>query len=312
MFLEKHSRFFRQYEFTLNPRHKAAIRLPLIADENEVSLFDALETRIQEQAALEVQPNHDIIELMTIEHWPKQNAIVMLFHKASPDAADPAYRKKARAKVTIRDSVKEEGEEQSVSAHLVINTVPVAEGRYRAVLEEIPGMSMGILRLVIAAALFEYKYDFETKNGEVEETYCVFKAEGVKSETIAGALEEGHMNFITLVRPAEVDFVDGAGIFEPINEVMKIRIKGEIDKKNWAATFKNLVEWGKKEGWQDFNIEIDLGDKRKRTVTLDREHEAKEILFVRSEQVHLKKAVRVCSDQIVNEIAEKALALMAV
>ncbi|MEO3432096.1 hypothetical protein [Inquilinus sp. CAU 1745] len=312
MFLEKHSRFFRRYNITFAPRHKGAPYLPLSADPSEYSIRDALQECIDAEQAMDVQPNGDIIELMAVEHRPRQKALVMLFHRASPNAAEPAYRKKARAqagrKVTVRESVKQKDEEQSVSAHLVIHDTQIERGVFRAALEEIPGISMSAARLIAAKALSEYRYDFE-RNRLTKQTYSVVKAEGLKSETLTNALKDGQINFITLVRPAKPDFIDSEGLFEPINEVMKIRVTGSLTSRNWRERILNLAERAKEDGWQDFNIDIGLEDNRKRTVKLDRDQQAKEILFVRSELVQFGVALPVCSVDFSDEVIRKATAI---
>lgn len=313
MFLEKFSRFFRRYDMTFAPRHRGAEYLPLDAAANQYSVRDALQARIKAELAMDVQPNGDIVELMEAEYRPAKQALVLLFHRASPNAADPAYRKKARAragvKVTVRDAVKEKGEEQSVSSHLVVHDKPTRAGVFPCALEEIPGISMGTVRKIVGDALAEYKYDL-TRGKQVISTYSVVKAEGIKSETMTGALKTGHINWVKLVRPANPDFVDAEGIFQPVNEEMKLRVRGEITSENWMEKLSALVSAAKKQGWQDFNVDVELDDKRKRTVKLDRDQEAKEILFVRSEQVQLEKSISPCSVEISDQIVEKAISVI--
>lgn len=310
LFLEKFSRFFRHYELAFGPRHKGGSYIPMIADENQPSILDALKERINAHKALDVQSNGDIVELMVAEHFPDRKSVVLLFHRASPNAADPTYRKKARRQVTIRKAEKEPGEEQSVSAHLVIRTDEIKQGVYQAALEEIPGLSMGVIRPIIGQALNDYTYDFEDRRGRNRETYCTFKPEGIKSETITGALKTGQMKWITLVRPAKPEFVDAEGMFQPVQEYMRIRITGEIEANTWREQLKSLVDKARGQGWEDFNIDIDLGDKRSRTVKLERDQEAKEVLFVRSEHVEVKNELSVCCSEVCDEIVKKAAGII--
>ncbi|MFW6028440.1 MAG: hypothetical protein ACOC9Q_02840, partial [bacterium] len=286
MLLEKFSRYFRRYDITFAPRHKGAAYLTLDAPAGEYSVRDALQRRKNADLAMTVQPNGDIVELMEVDYRPDDKALVLLFHRGSPNAADPAYRKRARAKagtkVTVRDSVKEKGEEQSVSAHFIVYDSPVRQGVFRCVLEEVPGISMTVVRQCLGEAMAEYEYKFKRKK-KIMPTYSVVKAEGVKSESMTDALKTGHANWVTLVRPATPDFVDADGVFEPVNEVMRLRITGNITSGNWKNRFSELFSRAKGDGWQEFNVDIELDDKRKRTIKLERDQEAKEILFVRSE-----------------------------
>lgn len=312
MFLEKFSRFFRVYDLSFHPRHKNAAYLPLDADDKNYSVRDALQQHIDSEKALEVQANGDIVELMEVKYRPSEKALVLLFHRASPNAAEPAYRKKARAragkKVTIRTVTKQDGEEQSVSAHLTIKIDPIKKGVYRAILEEIPGISMGITRQIIAKALFDYPYTFR-RSGKELDTYTVIKAEGLKSETMENALKEGHINFITLVRPAEPEFVDSRGMFEPTTETMRIRVRQEIDGKSFRETVAGLFSKAKEAGWQQFNVDVEFDDRRRRTVKLEKDQEAKEILFVRSELASFSRELPVCTDSIIPEVVQKAMSI---
>lgn len=178
MFLEKFSRFFRQYDLILAPRSSTAAFLPMVADGAMPNIKDALVTQIEAEKALDVQSNGDIVELMEIRHVQASKALVLLFHRASPDAADPAYRKRAVAeagkkpaeKFIIRTSVKNQGEVQSVSAHLIIRERDASKGAYRAVLEEIPGISMAVVREIIAKALYDYPYEYVKRGNRQRHT----------------------------------------------------------------------------------------------------------------------------------------------
>ncbi|RYG86055.1 MAG: hypothetical protein EON58_22190, partial [Alphaproteobacteria bacterium] len=280
LFLEKFSRFLRMYDLRFSPRHTGAPYLPLDGGAKNFSVRDALQKWVQEEKALVVQPNGDVVELMAVDF--RNSCLVLLFHRASPNAADPAYRRKARqkagVKVTVRNAVKELDEEQSVSAHLVISNDKVSDGVYRAALEEIPGLSMGPIREIVALALNSYQYDFMRGKKKID-TYTVFRPEGLKSETITNALKKGEIGFVTLSRQAKAPFVDADGIFKPTIETMKLRVTGEITSKNWRDTLGQMVGSARKAGWPNVNVDIGLDNNRKRTVQLDRDDEAKEVLF---------------------------------
>ncbi|OBY04484.1 hypothetical protein BAE36_25070 [Rhizobium leguminosarum bv. trifolii] len=313
MFLEKHSRYFRKFDFTFTPRHIHAPDLPLVNDKRKAfSIADALQVHIKVEKALEVQANGDIVEIMEVEHRPQDGALALLLHRASPNAADPTYRKKARKdarkRFTVRQAVKEADEEQSVSANVVIALTKNAKGIYQAALEEIPGISMAVVRRLISNALRDYPYNFQKGKKQIE-TYASFKPVGVKSESMDNALKKGQVNFVTLSRPAKPKFVDADGLFQPEHEVLKLRVIGKIDGKNWKTVFSNLVGKARKDGWVEFKVDIDLSDNRNRTVKIDRDEEAKEILFVRSELADFKPSLPACSVDIVAEVVQKAVAI---
>jgi hypothetical protein len=204
--------------------------------------------------------------------------------------------------------VKDADEEQSVSAHIVIADDGNPKTAYKAALEEIPSISMAVVRRLISNALRDYPYNFERKKKEIS-TYATFKPEGIKSENMTNALKTGRLNFVTLVRAAKPKFVDADGIFRAEQEVLRLRVVGKIDSTNWRSVLDNLVAKASEEGWADFKVDIDLDDNRNRTVKLERDAEAKEILFVRSEQAQFKTSLPACSVDIVNEVVEKAVTI---
>lgn len=313
MFLDKHSRYFRRFDVRFKPRHSDAPSLPLWNTTKEsFSVCDALLQSVKKKTALEVQSNNDIVELMDAKYFGAEKALVLLFHRASPNAADPTYRKIAREdagdKVVLRHAKKEDGEEQSISAHFVIADGLSGKGEFSAVLEEIPGISMACVRRIIAVAMSDYVHTFKRGKSWIE-TRSSFTPTGVKSETMTKALERGRLGFVTLSRPAKADFVDGDGAFKAEREVLRLRITGVIDKQNWRGKFANLVSHAREKGWDDFKVDINLDDNRSRTVDIDRTDEASEILFVRSESATFKVTLDTCSSTFVDEIVEKAVSI---
>lgn len=307
MFLEKHHRFVRHYQFAFAPRKKNGAVLPLTAPEGQLSILDALSAAVAANKALEVRPNGDIIEMMSISIHGKTGAIVALLHRASPNAADPIYRRKAREGYALRKVEREADEEQSVSAHLIILPDAVKEGTYNAILEEIPGLSMSLVQPVIGKPLRDYEYNFEDQKGNDQATYTTFKPQGVKSETISNALKTGNFGYITLSRPADAKFIDAEDVFEPVDEKMKIKVKGKIEADTWMDMIGGLARRARAAGWDDFQIDIELDDDRMRRIPIARGEEAKEILFIRSAEVLVEAELEVCSNEIVDEFVEKAI-----
>ncbi|WP_138983939.1 hypothetical protein [Sphingomonas elodea] len=307
MFLEKHHRFVRHYQFAFTPRKPSAPPLPLIAPEGQFSIFDALKNAADSNKALDVRPNGDIIELMSIDIHKKTGAVVALLHRASPNAADPMYRRKAREGVKLRKVKREEGEEPSVSAHLIILPDPIKENVYNAILEEIPGMSMSLVKPVLAKPLRDYNYLYEDKRKREDSTHIILKPQGVKSESVTNALKTGNFGYIILSRPAEAAFIDAEDVFEPVDEKMKIKVKGRIDPDTWMGMIGGLARRARDAGWDDFQIDIELDDDRMRRVPIARGEEAKEVLFIRSSEINLDTELEVCSNAVVDEFVEKAI-----
>lgn len=307
MFLEKHSRFVRLYEFAFKPRHKRAAIMSLIAPKGEPDILDALRKKVKTNDAKVSMANNDVIELVKVEHDEKRQVMVLLFHRGSPDAADPTYRKRVNDDIHLRVGEKEEDEEQSVSAHLIISTKRSQNGKFLAILEEIPGLSMGIIQPIITRSLMSYPYQYEDEHGEPQETYCVLKAEGVKSASVEEALRTGKMKFLTLVRPYKANYIDDDDRLEPENEKLRIKIKAGVAGTDWMAMFSNLIEKAKEDGWQEFKVDIDLDNDRSRQVVVGRDQDAKEVLFIKSEQVAIATEMKVCSTEVRYDFVDAAV-----
>ncbi|MBH1943605.1 hypothetical protein I5L01_05085 [Erythrobacter sp. YJ-T3-07] len=273
----------------------------MVAAKGDYSVEDALRTKWDKDEAAVNTANGDIIEIIDIVHDKKLKTLTVLFHRASPQAADPDYRKKVGKKVSVRTADRQVGEEQSVSCHLVISTEKRSDGSYDVYLEEIPRISITLINQIIARALNEYKYDFTDNKGKTGETYTVLKSYGVKDETVTNALKGGNFGYITLVRPADASFVDGSE-FEALSERMRIRIKSEIDRKEWFKKIGKLAQGARSKGWEDFQIDLNLEEGRKKTVKIERGEEGKEIVFVRSEQISVSKDMPVCSTKVRSDL----------
>ena len=112
MFLEKFSRYIRRYELILGARKPTAPVLPLIANDGKYSVLDAIQEKLRNDRARLIQSNGDIVELIRVEHREADDVLVLLFHRASPNAADPTYRKKKAGRVSVRVADKDDDEEQ--------------------------------------------------------------------------------------------------------------------------------------------------------------------------------------------------------
>ncbi len=118
------------------------------------------------------------------------------------------------------------------------------------------------------------------------------------------------MQSITLTKPAELDGIDTDGQFIATTQSMKLRVRGELNPKAWNSRIKTLWKNAKKDGWKDFKVDIDLGDKRSKTVVIDRDQEAQEILFVRSKEVNFKEKLDPCNLKIVEPIVRESLKII--
>jgi hypothetical protein len=308
MFVERDRRYFRRYQLKFKARTKLAATLPLVSDTDNWTILDALQRAAKNGKSKGSQANGDTIDLIKVSHLAAEKLVVLLFHRASPNAADPAYRKRVKENLTLRKTKKETDEEQAVSCHLVISTT-LKDGSYRAALEEIPGLSASAIMSIIGIVLRDYKYPY-VKNKKSFETDTVFKAEGVKSETLDQALKKkGALTSLTLVLNTSPNIPDASGIAEPQAERVRYKIVGNPRSEKWRNKFKEFVE-GTRADWDQVNVEIQLEDERRRTVRLETETEASEILFVRSELVIISDDLEICTMEVVPSVINAARKLI--
>ena len=67
------------------------------------------------------------------------------------------------------------------------------------------------------------------------------------------------MELVTLRRPAQSNYADAEGLFHPVDEVMKIKVKGVVDAPTSFKKIGWLVTKAKSDGWEHFSVDIDLG-----------------------------------------------------
>lgn len=312
MILGKFSRFIKRYNLALSPRHKAAARLNIVDKQGQPSILRALHRAIQQDKAATKTAAGDTVELLKAIHDEKRDAIVLLFHRVSPHAPDPMYRRKSpKREVTVRKSNKAIDEDQSLSAHFLISTKSFALGQYKSALEEVPGISIAAVQSIISEALRNYTYDFKNSKGESQESYMMIKSSGVKSETLDGALRKGSVNFLTLIKPGDNGIVDSEGIFQPVDQRMKIKITDTPIDKPFLEKLDDFVKRARIQGWQQFDVDLHLDDDRHRTIKIERDQDAKDILFVRAEEVMVKNELPLCTTELIDEVVAHAAAVMA-
>lgn len=309
--IDARTRFFRRYELRFAARAKAGYALPLVAPQGEISVLDALRVAQRKKQVEAPQANGDTVDLVRIED-SIPGVLVLLFHRTSPTAADPAYRKLKGEEITLRMTKKGAGEDQALSAHLVISTKRSASGGYAAALEELPGLSLSTVSVIIKKALDTYTYPYKDKKGEEKDTYSTFKALGIKGESLTHALKNNSsINYLTLMRTTVPDAPDSDGIAEPQLEKIRYKIVGDPRDPDWMRRLMAFETKIKAEHWDDISLDISLEDERRRTVKVDRESEAAEVMFVRAEEVRLTRDLDPLTIEVVPELVDAAKKLLA-
>jgi hypothetical protein len=309
MLLEKNSRYVKTFFLTLSPRHKAASTLRVVDKSGIPSLLSVVRAAVRKGTAFRSLPNGDVIEVAATDHDAKRGVVTILFHRVRPNAPDPTYRKKNKAGLSVRKAQRDLDEDQSASAHLVISEKSFSPNRYTAVLEEVPGLSIGSIMPIISLAMREHRYDFKDSKGEASSSYTIVKYAGKQSETMEGALKKGRLNLVTLVRPAPSSMVDTSGLFKPKDQRLEVRIDRSLKEPKVLDRLADYIKRAREAGWSEFDVELEYEDERTKTVTLEREDEAKEVMFIRATQIHVVNDLISCATKPVDELIAKMAAI---
>jgi hypothetical protein len=307
MLLETHSRFFVRHEVRFRSARDAGVPLPFVADDDSLDAAHVLERAMKAgKAVTEIRPN-DVVRLTAMEVRPKDEMAVLLFRRSDPNAADPIYENRKTLK--LRASGRQPEEAPAVSAHLFIQLENLSDVNptYRAILEEVPGIGRTYVHNLIASVLRGEKYSYKDKRGKDKEAHTVLDFHGVKSEKLVDALRGSSVPFITLTRPGNITGLDAEGQVVPRDETMRLVIRAKPDQQ--AKLVTRIKSWANKQDWTDVKVQIDLPENRTRIVSIAREADASDILFVRSEQVEVKKPLAACTDVINEELFGQAKAM---
>ena len=71
---------------------------------------------------------------------------------------------------------------------------------------------------------------------------------------------------------------------------------------NFFEKLDDFVKGARAQGWEQFDVDINLDDERRRTVTLERDEDAKDVLFVRAEEIAVKDELQFCATIINDEL----------
>jgi len=137
------------------------------------------------------------------------------------------------------------------------------------------------------------------------------KSAGIKSATLEDSLKKGHINYLTLIRPADPSLVDAEGIFHPQEQRMKIKIdKTTLDNKGLFDKLSDYFKSAQDKGWEHFDVDVTFENDRHRTIKVERDQAAQEVLFVKAEEVTVTKELSLCTTTIVDELVGHMVGVM--
>ena len=280
-------------------------------DDAALDVREILENAIKKGKASLVLKNKDVVRLTAVDVRERDKIAVMLFRRSDPEAATPIFEdEKTRA---LRKSDKKPGEAIAVSAHMFVRIGMIedaAHPSYRAILEEVPGLSRTYVQTLLHDIVKEIRYSYTDKRGEKKETYTIVEFHGQKSEKIGGALkEQSVVPSVTLVRPGSIKGLDVEGLVVAREERMKLLIRAHPDQT--LGILKKIQTWMKGHDWPRLLVEMHMPEERTRLVQLAREQDASDILFIRSVPVDVEKPLEACTATVNEELVAKAQALFA-
>ncbi|RWQ14501.1 hypothetical protein [Mesorhizobium sp.] len=250
--------------------------------------------------------NQDVFRLTRFEVNEERNFAAFLFRRGDPKATTQMYEHRETG--ILRNADKTDDDLVVVSAHLFVDLRRLPGGplpRYRAIVEEVPGVSKTYMLQLISDLVRAVRYEYDPGRGEPKETYTLTSLDGVKAERMADAMGDSDIDFIELVRPPDVEGLDTHGMI-PREQRMKLKLKaGVADKVGLVQRVRN---WANDHHWRDLKVRIDMPDDRSRVVTLARNADAADVLFVRAKRITVETALPACRDDISQELLGKALA----
>ncbi len=313
MLLDPHSRFFVRHELRFRAQRDQGPALPF-RDARHLDVEDALKAAMDADKASLVLRNQDVVRLTALQVRPRDHMAVLLFRRADPAAAAPVFENQRTRK--LRKSDKRDDESVTVSAHLFVHLQEkegVTHPTYDAILEEVPGLSRTYIQVLIGDILREVKYTWTDHRKRPRETYSIVELNGVKSDSIGQAMNNSAVPYVTLVRPGSVAGLDSEHV-QPRDETMKLFITAEPSET--VAVLRKIKAWalGSQRGhgkWKDVRVQIDMPERRSRIVSIARDIDAADILFLRSEPVNVPTPMLAATEVINEELVAKAKEMFA-
>ncbi len=306
MLLEKRSRFFLRFELTFRGLRDNGFGLPFISSDDTLDVHSTLQKCIASQSANLILKDLDVVDLTHLTIFEDQGLAALLFRRRNADAAEQIFDHRVTRE--LRASGKRSDEDVATSAHLFIKLAPQGGNTHAAVLEEVPGLGRTYIEGVIGKCLRESPYSVKDRRGQPKETRTVLEVKGIQSETLGEALKEGAISIVELVRPAKAEGLDDHGDIAPREERMKLAVK--VTQGEGLGIIRRIKAWATKHDWKEVRVQIRLPEERSRVVSISREMDAADVLFVRSEQVFVKRDLPTCTDQINMQLLAEAAKML--
>lgn len=307
MIFSDKERFFLRHNLTLRTPYDHGAALKLVSDNAaELDVHDVVNRAIANNRASVTLRDHDVVRITKFEVRPKEGVAIFLFRRSDPGATTPVWENQRTRQ--LRDADKKEDDALTVSAHLFVELRHSGGPRptHRAILEEIPGLGRTYIHDLLGGVIKAHKYDYKDKRGNPQETYTLVDLDGVPADTLSKAVGQGsEIEYIELVKVPDVRGLDIEHLVpRPIRWKLYIRATPE----GAVPIINRVKKWSEKE-WNDVRVRINMPDKRSRLVSVARQQDAADVLFVRAVPITVKGPLKAATDVVSDQLLEKAIEL---
>jgi hypothetical protein len=308
--INKNYRYYVRHHVSLRARHVKGEPLEFIRDDDEMDVRTLIDDAIKKDKAKLELSHDDEVRLTMLDVRKKDNIAIFLFRRSDPQAATQVLEHRKTRK--LRAIQAEADEYPAVSAHLFLSLDKEAKApypTYRALVEEVPGLSKTFMQQLLYNIVKSFRYTVSGKRGQkdLQETYSIVDFAGVPSDTLGSALKGAKVPFVDLIKPGQIPGLDSS-IVSPREQRMRLILK--VDTKDKIMnTLNKIQDWHTKKDWAEMRVRIDLPEDRSRIIPIARTQDAKDVLFIRSEQVTTKKDIPMCSEKIHEELVDRAVEL---
>lgn len=311
--LNEYERYLIECEFAINPYPE---------DAGNIITMDDLVSPFQNIKATDVYLRNNQTTSFSIvgTELIEDRYLILLIQSSNGRASDPAFSNLKTGK--SRTVKKEQGEGVAVTAHLLIDTQvqdKLFPNKYLAILEEVPGLTRGMISDILAHFSKNLNFSFVRK-GSNESISCrpLFKLDFYASQNFKDSFKKGYLCGITATRSSRYKGLDvnGVEIFE--EEKMVVKTSKKLGGKALDVIAK-VADIAKEKGYSRLKI-TRSEDSRKTTSTydipdsLDNYDETiadiSQATFAKKHKIPLGNSIQSCQNEIHQDLKNAMLRIL--
>ena len=302
---DAYSRFFTKQELVFRAVRDKSVPLKFHEASDYMDVYATLKAAVDgKQAFLNIKQDDDI-ELKKIVLRESEGVAVLLFHRDDPGGLTQMY--KHRTTREVRASNRTDDESISTSAHMIVSLHERANtpDTYDAVLEEAAGITKTLVMRLFDAIFSRYPYTFEDDKGDEGKAVCRVKIRGHASESIQDAMEDSVVRNVFLIKPGTIDGFDPEHV-EVKDDVRRIKLTAT--RNETIPALRRLWAAAQTQNWTQCRVQVDMPEQKKsRIVSLERNVEAAEALFVRAVPVSVTSKIPACCEALHEELVQQGI-----